>query len=233
MADAGLDEALKTRIKGQFDKYAGKDNFGLDKWDDPYAKESFISIAHRFVNQNRIDHQSAGELPKWTRGNMLGVLFGRFRTIGIRAQEKILVRNLTMADSNTLAMLTAGIAFTTFLAYGRIYLDAATSKDGAKVLKERLTPLGIANTVTRLSSTTGLVSEGLGLLDLMTGGGVKGGGDTPLTGAIGNITGAIGATGSALTGEGEWSQAGAASFKLLPGSNTYIMMGLQKAMSDE
>lgn len=233
MADAGMSAKLRQRIKAQFDAHGGKNDFGLDKWTDPYAKESFISIAHRFTNQNRIDHQSAGELPKWTRDNMLGVLFGRFRTIGIRAQEKLLVRNLTMADSNTLAMLTAGLAFTTFLAYGRIYLDAATSKDGAKVLKDRLTPMGVANTVTRLSSVTGLASEGLGLLDLMTGGGVKGAGDTPLTGAIGNITGALGATGSAVTGNGEWSQAGAASFKLLPGANTYLLMGLQKAINDD
>ena len=232
MADAGLSDALRSRIKAQFDAHGGKADFGLDKWTDPYAKESFISIAHRFTNQNRIDHQSAGELPKWTRDNMLGVLFGRFRTIGIRAQEKILVRNLTMADSNTLAMLTAGLAFTTFLAYGRIYLDAATSKDGAKVLKDRLTPMGIANTVTRLSSVTGLASEGLGLVDLMTGGGVKGGGDTPLTGAIGNITGALGATGQALTGAGDWDKAAAANFKLLPGANTYLLMGLQKAIND-
>ena len=233
LADVGFHGKEMARIKKQFDQYGTKEGFGLDKWDDPYAKEVFISGVHRFVNQNRIDSQVAGELPKWTRDNMLGSLYARFRAIGIRAQEKILVRNLTHADSNAMAMIAAGLAWSTFLAYARIHMDAATSKDGKKVLDERLSPIGLADTVMRLSSVMGLGAELTGVADLVTGGGVVGGSDTPLTGAVGNITGAATAVGKAATGAGDWSQAGAASFKLLPGSNTYLLMGMKKAVLDE
>lgn len=232
LADVGLHGKELARVKKQFDKHAGAKDFGLDKWDDPFAREQFVSAVHRFTNQNRIDAQYAGELPKWTRDNMLGVLFARFRAIGIRAQEKILVRNLTLGDSNTAAMLVSGLAWASFLAYARIHLDAATSKDGKKVLDDRLNPMGFADTVMRLSSVMGLGSELTGLADLMTGGGVVGGSDTPLTGAVGNLTGAATSIGKAATGAGTWEQAASANFKLLPGSNTYILMGAKKALED-
>lgn len=232
LGDVGLHKEQIGRIKKQFDAHSSVKDFGLDKWTDPIAKQDFISGVHRFTNQNTLNKAYAGDDPKWVRDNILGYLFSRFRTIGIRAQEKVLVRNLTIADSNTAAMLAGGLAFTTFLAYGRIYLDAATSKDGRKVLKDRLTPAGVADTVFKLSSITGLAAEGSTFFNLMTGGGVQGGSDTPLTGAIGNFTKAAGALGQAATGNGEWSSAGDAAFKLLPGANSYTMLGIKKLTED-
>lgn len=232
LADVGLHAKDMARIKKQFDKYSSQKDFGLDKWDDPYAKEVFISGVHRFTNQNRIDRSYAGELPKWERQNMLGALMARFRAIGIRAQEKILVRNLSIGDSNAYMMLATGLAWSTFLAYARIHLDAATSKDGKKTLEERLTPLGLADTVMRLSSVMGLGSELTGMAQLITGGGVQGGSDTPLTGSVSRITDAATSVGKAATGAGDWGQAGASAFKLLPGSNTYLLMGAKKALED-
>lgn len=232
LADIGIHGKEYTRIKSQFDKYAGKEDFGLDKWDDPLAKETLIAAAHRFGTQGTMTRAYAGDLPQWTRNNIMGWLFSRFRAIGIKAQEKVLVRNMTLADSNTAAMMVGGVAFATMLAYARIHMDAATSKDGRKVLKERLTPLGITDQVTRFTSVLGLASEGTNLLGMMTGGGVQGGSDTPLTGAVGNITDAVSKAGQAATGNAEWSDAGKAGMKLLPGANTYQMLLLKKAIDD-
>ena len=232
LADVGLHEKEIARIKKQFDAHAGKEDFGLDKWTDPVAKETIIMAAHRFAQQGTMNKAYAGDLPQWTRDNVLGYLYSRFRSIGIKAQEKVLVRNLTLADSNMAAMMISGIAFATFLAYARIHLDAASSKDGKRVLKERLTPLGIADQVTRFASVLGLASEGTNLLQLMTGGAAQGGGDTPLTGAVSNITGAVEKVGQAATGNGEWSAAAGAGVKLLPGANTYQMMLIKKAIED-
>lgn len=232
LADVGIHGPEFKRIKSQFDKYATKEEFGLDKWDDPLAKETLISAAHRFANQGTMNKAYAGDLPQWTRNNVMGWLFSRFRAIGIKAQEKVLVRNLTLADSNTAALMIGGAAFATLLAYARIHMDAATSKDGKKVLNDRLTPIGLADQVTRFTSVLGLASEGTNLLQMMTGGGVQGGSDTPLTGAIGNLTDAVSKAGQAATGNAEWSDAGQAGMKLLPGANTYQMLMLKKAIDD-
>ena len=232
LADIGLHGPELARIRKQFEQFAGKEDFGLDKWTDPLAKETLISAAHRFGTQGTMTRSYAGDLPQWTRNNVIGWLFSRFRAIGIKAQEKVLVRNMTLADSNTAAMMIGGVAFATMLSYARIHMDAATSKDGKKVLKERLTPLGIADQVTRFTSVLGLASEGTNLLSLMTGGGVQGGSDTPLTGAVGNLTDAVTKAGQAATGNAEWSDAGKAGMKLLPGANTYQMLMLKKAIDD-
>ena len=230
-ADIGIHGPEFKRIKAQFDKYSSKEDFGLDKWDDPLAKEMLITSAHRYSTQSTMNKSYAGDLPQWTRDTVLGYLYSRFRSIGIKAQEKVLVRNMTLADSNTVAMMVGGVAFATFLAYARIHIDAATNKDGRKVLKERLTPLGITDQVGRFASVMGLTSEMTSLMQLMTTGTVQGS-DTPLTGAVSNITGAVGKTGQAITGNGEWNAAGKAGMKLLPGANTYQMLLLQKAIDD-
>ena len=129
-------------------------------------------------------------------------------------------------------MFTTGIAWATFLAYARIHMDAASSKDPKQVLKDRLTPLGIADQVGRLSSVMGLASEGTNLLQMITGGGYKGGGDTPFTSTVSSLTGAVSALGEAATGEGDWGKAGQKAIRLLPGGNTYQMMLLQRALDD-
>ena len=232
LADIGLHPAELARIKKQFDQFATKTDFGLDKWTDPLAKETLIGATHRFTQQSTMNRSYAGDAPQWVRNSVLGMLYSRFRAIGLKAQEKVLVRNLTLADSNTVAMMVSGIAFATFLSYARIHMDAATSKDGKKALKERLTPLGVADQVTRFSSVLGLGSEFTGLLQLMTGGGVQGGSDTPLTGAVKNVTGVPLAVGEAITGSGSWGKAGQAGLKLMPGGNTYQMMLLQRALDE-
>lgn len=232
LADVGLYPEDIARIKTQFDKHGRGNMFGLDKWNDPIAKESLIGAVHRYTQQATMNRQYAGDQVKFERTSMLGVLYSRFRSIGIRAQEKVLVRNLTLADSNAVAMFTTGIAWATFLAYARIHMDAATSKDPNQVIKDRLTPLGIADQVGRLSSVMGLTSEGTNLLQMITGGGYKGGGDTPFTSAVSSVTGAVSNVGQALTGEGDWGKAGQSVLKLLPGGNTYQMMLLQRELDD-
>ncbi|CCI88423.2 lytic transglycosylase, catalytic [Yersinia phage phiR8-01] len=225
LQDVGLHPEQLGRIKEQFDLHSTDKDFGLDKW-DARAREEFVSAAHRFTNQNRIDRSYAGEVPKWSRDNILGYLYSKFRIIGIRAQEKVLMRNVTIMDSNTVGLLTAGIAYATFMAYARIHLDAATSKDGAKTLKDRLTPWGVTETALRLSSVFGLGSEIGNLGTLLTGGGFQGS-DTPVTGAIGNFIGAGQAVGKAVTGEGTGEAAVDNVFKALPGGNSYLMMGIK------
>lgn len=232
LQDVGLHKEQLSAIQKQFDAHSTGKDFGLDKWTDPVAKQDFISAAHRFTQQSTMNRQYAGDGVMGERTNLLGVLYARFRSIGVRAQEKVLVRNLTLADSNAAAMMVTGIAWATFLAYARIHIDAATSKDPKKVLKDRLTPLGIADQAGRFASVMGLASEGTNLMQMMTGGGFKGGSDTPLTGAVSNITGAVGAVGSAITGQGDWSKAGQSTLKLLPGANTYQMMLLQRQLDD-
>lgn len=232
LADVGLYPDDIKRIKTQFDKHHKGNHFGLDKWEDPVAKESLIGAVHRYTQQSSMNKQYAGDQVKFERANLLGVLYSRFRSIGIRAQEKVLVRNMTLADSNSVAMFTTGIAWATFLSYARIHIDAATSKHPDQVLKDRLTPVGIADQVGRFASVMGLSSEGTNLLNMMTGGGFQGGGDTPLTSAVSSVTGAVGAVGQALTGAGEWDKAAQKILKLLPGGNTYQMMLLQRSLDD-
>jgi len=227
LADVGLTSKEIGRIKKQFDLHSGKDNFGLDKWDDPLAKEDLIAAAHRFAAQGTMSRQYAGDLPAWTTQNTLGYLYCRFRAIGIKAQEKVLVRNLTLADSNTAAMLTSAVAFATFLSYARIYADAATSKDANKQLKERLTPAGITDQVAKFTSVMGLSSEATSIFQTLTGGAVSGGSDTPLTGfgnSAGKFMGAI--------GEGDPGKAAGAATRLLPGANTYQMIMLRNALQE-
>lgn len=233
LADVGLTKKEITRIKKQFDQFSDKDNFGLDKWTDPLAKEDLIAAANRFAQQGMMSKSYAGDLPQWTRNTVLGYMYSRFRAIGIKAQEKVLVRNLTLADGNTIAMLTSAVAFATFLSYARIYADAATSKDGKKVLKDRLTPVGIADQVMKFTSVMGLGSEFTNILTLLTGGGVQGGSDTPLTAYPSNVGKAIGAAGRAATGDGSVGNAVAAGTKLLPGANTYQMLLLRQALQDD
>ncbi|QYW05823.1 internal virion protein D [Vibrio phage vB_VpaP_G1] len=228
LEDVGLNAAAMKRIKENFDLHSTKDEFGLDKWDE-LAREDFISAAHRFQNQNRVDKGYAGEVPKWTRDNLMGYLFSKFRVIGIRAQEKVLVRNMSIMDSNAVAMMTSGIAFATFLALARIHLDAATSRDGRKVLEERLTPAGITDTALKLSTVTGLAAEGMTVYNLLSGNGMYGSTDTPLTGIISNASKAVSTTGKAVSGEGSLESAIDANFRLLPGANSYLMMGIKNA----
>lgn len=227
LADVGLTSKEIGRIKKQFDQHSGKDNFGLDKWDDPLAKEDLIAAAHRFAAQGTMARQYAGDLPAWTTQNTLGYLYSRFRAIGIKAQEKVLVRNLTLADSNTFAMMTGAVAFATFLAYARIYADAATSKDMNKQLKQRLTPAGITDQVAKFTSVMGLSSEATSVFQTLTGGAVTGGSDTPLTGfgnSVGKFMGAV--------GEGDPGKAAGAATRLLPGANTYQMIMLRNSLQE-
>lgn len=231
LEDVGLNPEVMKRVKEQFDLHSTKEDFGLDKW-SAREREEFVSAAHKFANQNRIDRAYAGETPQWSRDNILGYLYSKFRVIGIRAQEKVLARNLTMMDSNTVAMMTAGLAFATFLSYARIHLDAATSKDGRKVLEERLTPMGLANQTLKMSSIMGLGSEFGNVIEMMTGGGIQGGSSVPLMGPVDNVTKAVQATGAAVAGEGKASAAGEAWFKTLPGSNSYLLMGIKEAIKD-
>ena len=226
LEDVGLSAEDLNLIKGEFDKFSTKTEFGLDRW-DPYAREKFIAAAHKFNSQNRIDTAYAGEKPKWERENILGYLFSRFRIIGIRAQEKVLMRNMTMIDSNTVQMMTAGLAFATFMAYARIHLDAATSRDGKKVLKERLTPMGVTQQVMQLSSIMGLGAEGMNLFSLLSGGSVPDGGDTPFTGAISNMVKAVGAVGKAAQGKGTSAGTIDTVSRALPGGNSYLLMGVK------
>ena len=232
LADVGLTKKEISRIKKQFDQFSGKDDFGLDKWTDPLAKEDLIAAANRFAQQGQMSKSYAGDLPQWTRNTVLGYLYSRFRSIGIKAQEKVLVRNITHADSNTFAMMTAAVSFATFLAYARIYADAATSKDGRKVLKDRLTPMGITDQVAKFTSVMGLGSEFTSILNMLTGGAVQGGSDTPLTALPTNIGKAVSATGAAVSGEGTVGSAAAAGAKLLPGANTYQMILLRNALQE-
>src|SRR5699024_2017335 len=111
LADVGLTKKEINRIKKQFDQFSGKDDFGLDKWTDPLAKEDLITAANRFAQQGQMSKSYAGDLPQWTRNTVLGYLYSRFRSIGIKAQEKVLVRNIAHADSNTFAMMTAAVSF--------------------------------------------------------------------------------------------------------------------------
>lgn len=233
LADVGLTKKEISRIKKQFDQFSDKDNFGLDKWTDPLAKEDLIAAANRFAQQGQMSKSYAGDLPAWTRTTVLGYMYSRFRAIGIKAQEKVLVRNLTHADANTVAMLTSAVTFATFLAYARIYADAATSKDGKKVLKDRLTPAGITDQVAKFTSVMGLASEGTNIWNLLTGGGVQGGSDTPLTAYPSNVGKAIGAAGKAVSGEGSVGGAAAAATKLVPGANTYQMLLLRNALQND
>lgn len=78
----------------------------------------------------------------------------------------------------------------------------------------------------------GLGSEFTNILTLLTGGGIQGGSDTPLTAYPGNVGKAIGATGKALTGDGSVGDAAAAATKLMPGANTYQMLLLRNALQD-
>lgn len=226
LADVGLTSKEISRIKAQFDQHHGKDDFGLDKWDDPLAKEYLISAAHRFAAQGTMTRSYAGDLPAWTTTTTLGYIYSRFRAIGIKAQEKVLVRNMTLADSNTLAMVTGAVAFATFMAYARIHADAATSKDGKKVLKDRLTPAGVADQVAKFSSVMGLTSEGTSLLSVLTGGAISGG-DTPLTGTVGAASKFIEGVGT-----GDPGKAAGAATRLLPGANTYQMIMLRNALQE-
>lgn len=230
LADIGIHKKEFDRIKAQFDKYSSKEDFGLDKWDDPLAVDMMKGAAHRFSQQSTMNRQYAGDLPQWTRDTVLGYLYSKFRAIGIKAQEKVLVRNLTLADSNTAAMMIGALSFATFLSYARIHADAATSKDGKKMLKERLTPLGIADQVTRFSSVMGLGSEVTNLMQTMTGGGYRGGSDTPITGAINTITAPLTAPGKIA--DGNWKAASQDAIKLVPGSNTYQMMMIQRLLDE-
>lgn len=231
LADVGLHRDVIDRIKAQFDKHAVDGEWGLSKWDDPVAKDALIGAGNRFAQQSQMSRSYAGDTPKWTSDNILGYLYAKFRSIGIQAQEKVLVRNLTLADSNAVATMVGGVAFAAFVAYGRIYADAATNADPDKVLKERLAPISFANTVTMLTSSMGLASEGMNLLQMITGGGVNGS-DTPLTGAVKNYTDLFSKTGQAATGNGEWSSAAKAGTKILPGANTYQILMLKKALSE-
>ncbi|AOT25405.1 lytic transglycosylase [Pectobacterium phage PP2] len=231
LADIGIHGKTAERIQKQFSEHSTSKDFGLDKWTDPLAREELISAAWRLNQQGSLARDSAGSLPEWTRNNVLGVLLSKFRAIGIKAQERILVRNLTLADGNMVAMMTAGLAWATFLAYARIHADAAVNKDGRKVLKERLTPIGMADMVTRMASVLGGSSEVTNLLQLMTGGAVHGS-DTPLTGAVQVLPNFIGKVGEAATGNAEWSDAAGAGIQLLPGANTYQMLLLKKAIQE-
>lgn len=230
LEDVGLSANDLKAIKEDFDKFSTKTEFGLDRW-NPYTREKFIAAAHKFNSQNRIDTAYAGEKPKWERENILGYLFSRFRIIGIRAQEKVLMRNMTMMDSNTVQMMTAGLAFATFMAYARIHLDAATSRDGNRVLKERLTPLGVTQQVMQLSSVLGLSAEGMNLFSLLSGGQVPTGSDTPFTGAVSNMVKAVGAVGKSATGQGTAQGTLDAVSRALPGGNSYLLMGVKNNLN--
>ncbi|AZQ96389.1 putative transglycosylase [Aeromonas phage ZPAH7B] len=232
LAEQGLNQDIMARIKKQFDEHGSDTEFGLANWTDATAKDDFIAAAYNLAHSSSMDRVKAGEQTKWEQTNLLGFLFGKFRTIGIRSAERVAVRNLTQLDANTAAALTTGLAFATFLAYARVHMDAATSQDPDKVLEERLNPLAMTGQVARMSSMMGLVSEGTSLLDLMTGGGFTGGSDTPLTGTVTRMSDAVGGVGQALTGNGEWSKAFQKSFKALPAGNTYLMLGAAKAMED-
>lgn len=232
LADVGLSGPLYDRVRAQFKKYGTADEFGLSQWDDQLAKESLIAATHRYTTQSSMDKSYVGELPVWATNNALGALFAKFRAVGLRAQEKVFTRNITMMDSGTVGMATAGIAFATFLAYARIYLDAATSKDASKKLERSLTPTGVALQTARMASLLGVSSELFNVADLISGGGYTSGSDTPLTGVVSNIGGAATAIGAAAVGTGEWSKAWDKSFKALPGGNTYLMLGVKKALED-
>lgn len=232
LADIGLHPENIARIKAQYKKYGSKDMFGLDKWDDPLAREDLVAASHKFASQSLMDRTYAGENPKFTTHSVLGYIYSKFRAVGIRAQEKILVRNMTLADSNTAAMIMGGVGFATFLAYARIHLDAALSKDPEQSLKKRMTPIGLADQVARYTSVLGLVSEGTNLLNIMTGGAVTGA-DTPLTGTINAGAKALDVASKAVRGEATLGEAGAAATKLFPGANTYQMMLIKKTLESE
>lgn len=232
LAEQGLNPDILARIKKQFDEHGSDTEFGLANWTDATAKDDFIAAAYNMAHSSSMDRVKAGEQTKWEQTNILGYLFGKFRTIGIRSAERVAIRNLTQMDANTAAALATGLAFATFLAYARVHLDAATSQNPDKILEERLTPLALTGQVARMSSMMGLTSEGTTLLDLITGGGFTGGSDTPLTGTVTRMSDAVGGIGQALTGTGEWSKAFQKSFKALPAGNTYLMLGAAKAMED-
>ncbi|QDH46233.1 putative transglycosylase [Aeromonas phage LAh2] len=232
LADVGLEGPLLDRVKAQFQKYGNDTEFGLSQWDDKLAAESLVAATHRYTTQSSMDKSYVGELPAWASNNAVGALFAKFRAVGLRAQEKVFTRNVTMADSGTVGMATAGIAFATMLAYARIYLDAATSKDASKKLEQSLTPTGVALQTARMASLLGISSELFNVADILSGGGYQSGSDTPLTGVVTNMGGAVTALGQAAVGTGEWSKAWDKSFKALPGGNTYLMLGVKKALED-
>ncbi|ALP47758.1 putative transglycosylase [Aeromonas phage Ahp1] len=232
LADVGLEGPLLARVQAQLKKYGNDTEFGLSQWDDKLAAESLVAATHRYTTQSSMDKSYVGELPAWATNNALGALFAKFRAVGLRAQEKVFTRNVTMADSGTVGMATAGIAFATVLAYARIYLDAATSKDASKKLEQSLTPTGVALQTARMASLLGVSSELFNVADILSGGGYQSGSDTPLTGVVTNLGGAVTAVGQAAVGTGEWSTAWDKSFKALPGGNTYLMLGVKKAIED-
>ncbi|WNL63558.1 transglycosylase [Aeromonas phage ST21] len=232
LADVGLEGPLLERVRAQFNKYGNDTEFGLSQWDDKLAAEALVAATHRYTTQSSMDKAYVGELPAWATNNAIGALFAKFRAVGLRAQEKVMFRNVTMADSGTVGMATAGIAFATMLAYARIYLDAATSKDASKKLEQSLTPTGVALQTARMASVLGLSSELFNVADILSGGGYQSGSDTPLTGVVTNMGGAVTAIGQAAVGTGEWSKAWDKSFKALPGGNTYLMLGVKKALED-
>ncbi|MGJ8863439.1 hypothetical protein ABFP36_23985, partial [Salmonella enterica subsp. enterica serovar Kentucky] len=168
LADVGLEGPLLARVQAQLKKYGNETEFGLSQWDDKLAAESLVAATHRYTTQSSMDKSYVGELPAWATNNALGALFAKFRAVGLRAQEKVFTRNVTMADSGTVGMATAGIAFATLLAYARIYLDAATSKDASKKLEQSLTPTGVALQTARMASLLGISSELFNVADILS-----------------------------------------------------------------
>jgi len=241
LADLGIDSELAGRIKVQLAAHdAGRERGGRinwDKWDDQQAAADFRTALHRGTFQV-FQRAMAGEQPMWLTESAWGALLGQFRRFGMVSAEKQVARNAAIGDGNSAVALTVGLAWGAMLYAARLQANTLgmSEKEKQAWLERNATGWRLTAGILNLTNASGILPEGVALLELLTGGAQAGRGGVPVAGArhASNVLGAMSQTGAYVTGQGgDGAQAAKSLWRIAPASNTFLGTALMNAVAGD
>lgn len=228
LTDLGLSPDWVQRIRHMLTKHdadrAEGQKINWDSWEDQAAAERMITAIHRGTSQT-IQRAMIGERPAWSELNLLGRVAGQFRSFGMTAAEKQLVRSMGLGDTAAATQAAVGLAWAGFLYYARAQAQTVGMSDAERrdFLDKRLSGAQMTAGVLNFWNLSGLASDVGGAVMAMSGA-------TPARGSgIASLDWAL----SAARAPGKLAHGDTQALKVLPFGNTLPMLGALNLINEE
>lgn len=228
LTDLGLSPDWVERVRTMLDKHDAERKPGqkvnFDSWEDQAAAERMVAAIHRGTAQT-IQRAMIGERPAWAELNLLGRVAGQFRSFGLTASEKQLVRSMGLGDPAVGVQAAVGLAWAGFLYYARVQAQTVGMDDAQRrdFLDQRLSGAQATAGVMNFWNLSGLASDIGGAVMAISG----------ATPARGSGIAALDWAGAALRAPGKLWQGDEKALKVLPFGNTLPVLGALNLINED
>lgn len=228
LTDLGLSPEWVERVRAMLAKHDSDrklgDKVNWDNWEDQAAAERLVAAIHRGTAQT-VQRALIGERPAWAELNLLGRVAGQFRSFGLTAAEKQLVRSMGLGDVNAATQAAVGLAWAGFLYYARVQMQTVGMSDSERrdFLDRRLSGAQMLSGVMNFWNMSGLASDVGGAMMAVAG----------ATPARGSGIASLDWAQAAMRAPGKLIQGDAQALKVLPFGNTLPVLGALNVLTED